>query len=69
MVTVTKVSLVGGIRVRVPHDAVVEVEGLDLSSLLGRRAPVPAPVPGDRPAPRVLIRAYGVVGGVAVERA
>jgi len=63
--TITKFSLVGGTRVRVPRDANVEVEGF---AVVGRIRPVPAAEPSDRPAPTIRIRSYGVFGGVTVER-
>src|SRR4051812_47987872 len=50
VLTITKVSLVGGVVLRVPPDAVVEVEAL---SLLGGGGRVPAPRPAERPAPIV----------------
>ncbi|RGA06635.1 hypothetical protein DI270_002200 [Microbispora triticiradicis] len=62
--TVTKVSLVGGVRLRVPADAAVEVEGF---SLFGGRAVDPATAGASGPLVRV--RSYGVFGGVKVTRA
>jgi hypothetical protein len=64
--TMTKFSLVGGTKVTVPADAVVEVEGF---SLIGKVRPVPAATPSDRAARVVRVRAYGVVGGVEIARA
>jgi hypothetical protein len=65
VLTITKLSLVGGLRLHVPADVRVEVEGF---SLLGRVRPVPAATPSDR-ARTIRVRAYGVVGGVRVTRA
>jgi hypothetical protein len=63
--TVTKWSLVGGVRVRVPFDAEVEVESV---RLLGGHGAVPPPTRGDRVPPRVRVQSYGVLGGVSVTR-
>jgi hypothetical protein len=64
--TLTKISLVGGTRVRVPRSARVEVEGF---ALIGGFRPVPPPEPTDGEPPTVRIRNYGLWGGVRVERA
>ena len=63
--TVTKFSLVGGVSVRVPFDAEVEVESV---RLLGGHGPVPPPTRADRVPPRVRVRSYGLLGGVSVSR-
>jgi hypothetical protein len=63
--TITKVSLVGGVKLRVPADATVQVTGFNL---VGRRGPYPPAVPAERTPPIVRLRAYGAVGGVSVER-
>ena len=63
--TITKVSLVGGVKLRVPADAEVRVTGFHL---LGGRGKVPAASVTDRPGPVVLVRCYGIVGGVNVRR-
>ena len=62
-VTVVKVSLVGGVRLKVPADVNVVVEGFNV---IGRRHNDTGPsVPG---APTVHLFAYGIFGGVRVER-
>src|SRR5947209_10335215 len=63
--TITKVSLVGGVKLRVPADAEVHVSKF---MLVGGRGPVPAAVPAERTAPVVRVRSYGLFGGVSVER-
>jgi hypothetical protein len=63
--TLTKLSLVGGTRVRVPRDAQVDLRGF---ALVGRIHPVPPAEPTDAEPPVVRIRAYGFWGGVRVER-
>jgi hypothetical protein len=61
---VIKVSLVGGAKLKVPAGINVVVEGFNL---IGRRRNDTAPiVPG---APTVRLFAYGIAGGVRVERA
>jgi len=63
-VTLTKVSLVGGVRVAVPQGVRVHVSGFSLvggTSLAGG----PEPAPG---APIVHIRAFSLVGGVRISR-
>jgi uncharacterized protein DUF1707 len=63
-VTLTKVSLVGGVRVRVPPGIRVEVSGF---SLVGGTRVEAGPPPGPA-APTVHIRAFSLVGGVRVRR-
>jgi hypothetical protein len=65
VLTVTKISLVGGVKLRVPADVPVDVSGF---ALVGRVGAAPEPVPSDREAPRVRVRAYGVFGGVKIAR-
>ncbi len=63
-VTLTKVSLVGGLRVAVPPGIRVEVSGVHLIG--GTRIQArPEPGPG---APTVHIRAFSLVGGVRIRR-
>jgi hypothetical protein len=63
-VTLTKVSLVGGTRLRVPPGVRVEVSGFSLVG--GTRVEAgPKPRPG---APTVHVRAFSLVGGVRVRR-
>ena len=63
-VTLTKVSLVGGVRIGVPSGIRVEVSGF---SLVGgtRVERGPEPRPG---APTVHVRAFSLVGGVRIRR-
>jgi predicted membrane protein len=61
-VVVTKVSLVGGFKMRVPSGVNVDVTNV---SLFGRQR---VEVPYDESAPaRVHIRAFSIVGGVKVQ--
>ena len=62
--TLTKVSLIGGVKLRVPADTDVKIEGLHLFG--GRRVQPGTPSPS---APVVRVRAYGIFGGVEVTRA
>jgi hypothetical protein len=61
--TIVKVSLVGGARLTVPDGVNVVVEGFNL---VGRRPAEPGPWSPDAPTVRLL--AYGIFGGVRVER-
>lgn len=63
-VTLTKVSLVGGVRVAVPAGVRVEVSGF---RLVGGTRIEGGPVPGPG-VPTVRIRAFSLVGGVRVGR-
>jgi uncharacterized protein DUF1707 len=63
-VTLTKVSLVGGARLRVPPGVRVEVSGF---SLIGGTRVEAGPQPGPG-APTVYVRAFSLVGGVRVRR-
>jgi len=63
-VTVTKVSLVGGVRIGVPTGIRVEVSGF---SLVGGTRVERGPEPGPG-APTVHVRAFSLVGGVRVRR-
>ena len=63
-VTLTKVSLVGGVRARVPSGIRVEASGL---SLIGGTWVEGAPDPGPG-APTIHIRAYSLVGGIRIRR-
>jgi Domain of unknown function (DUF1707) len=63
-VTLTKVSLVGGVRVRVPSGIRVEASGL---SLVGGTRIEGAPDPGPG-APTIHIRAFSLVGGIRIRR-
>lgn len=62
-VTITKVSLVGGVAVRVPAGCRVAIEGF---TVIGRKRP-PAD-DGAADGPLVRVRAFGLFGGVRVER-
>ncbi len=63
-VTLTKVSLVGGVRARIPRGIRVEASGL---SLIGGTQVEGAPDPGPG-APTIHIRAFSVVGGIRIRR-
>ncbi|MBP2706092.1 hypothetical protein JOL79_19985 [Microbispora sp. RL4-1S] len=62
--TLTKISLIGGVKLQVPADANVEIESFHLFG--GRRIQPSTPSPS---APVVRVRAYGIFGGVKVSRA
>ena len=62
-VTLTKVSLVGGVRVRVPSGIRVEASGL---TLVGGTRVEGAPDPGPG-APTIHIRAFSLVGGIRID--
>jgi hypothetical protein len=62
-VTLTKVSVIGGVRVTVPRGVHVEVSGF---SVIGGRRVEEAPAPAG--APTLRIRAFSLVGGVRVRR-
>ena len=64
VVTVTKVSLIGGVHVTVPPGVRVEVSGF---SLIGGRHVDDAPAPAG--APTLRLRAWALIGGVRVTRA
>jgi len=61
-VTLTKVSLVGGVRVRVPSGIRVEASGL---TLVGGTRVEGAPDPGPG-APTIHVRAFSLVGGIRI---
>jgi len=63
-VTLTKVSLVGGVRLAVPPGIRVQVSGFSLIGA-GRVEAGPEPGPG---APTVHVRAFSLVGGVRISR-
>ena len=63
-ITLTKVSLVGGVRVRVPSGIRVEASGL---TLVGGTRVEGAPDPGPG-APTIHIRAFSLVGGIRIRR-
>jgi hypothetical protein len=63
-VTLTKVSLVGGVRIGVPTGIRVEVSGF---SLVGGTRVERGPEPGPG-APTVHVRAFSLVGGVRIRR-
>jgi Domain of unknown function (DUF1707) len=62
-VTLTKVSLIGGVRVTVPRGVQVEVSSF---ALIGGRRIDDAPAPAG--APLLRIRAFSLIGGVRVRR-
>jgi hypothetical protein len=63
-VTLTKVSVIGGVRARIPLGIRVDVSGV---SLLGGTDVENAPDPGPG-APTIHIRAFSVIGGIRVRR-
>jgi hypothetical protein len=63
-VTLTKVSIIGGVHARIPHGIRVDASGL---SLLGGTAVEGAPDPGPG-APTIHIRAFSVIGGIRIRR-
>ncbi|NJP27290.1 cell wall-active antibiotics response protein [Microbispora hainanensis] len=64
--SVTKISLLGGVRLRVPADVTVEVEGF---SLIGGRSVEPGPPDTPDASGRVVrVRNYSVIGGVDITR-
>jgi predicted membrane protein len=63
--TITKVSLVGGVKLRVPADAEVQVSGLNI---VGGRDTSDPTAPAEGPTPVIRLRAYGLFGGVSVQR-
>lgn len=60
---VIKVSLVGGVKLTVPADVNVVIDGFNL---IGSRST--GTVPSIAGAPTVRVRAYGIVGGVKLHR-
>jgi DUF1707 SHOCT-like domain len=63
-VTLTKLSLVGGVRARIPYGIRVDASGV---SLIGGTQVEGAPDPGPG-APTIHIRAYSLVGGIRIRR-
>src|SRR5690242_4783291 len=61
-VTLTKVSLIGGVDLKVPHGVRVRVSGF---SLLGGRS-IKLDEPADPAAPTLHVRAFSLIGGVSV---
>ncbi|HXP57381.1 MAG TPA: DUF1707 domain-containing protein [Streptosporangiaceae bacterium] len=64
-VTLTKVSVIGGVSARVPNGIRVDASGL---SLLGGTSVETAPDPGPG-APTIHIRAFSIIGGIRIRRA
>lgn len=62
--TIVKVSLLGGVELRVPADARVEAHGLSI----GGRAIEPPPT-GAADGPQIVVHNYGMLGGTKVHRA
>jgi hypothetical protein len=60
--TIVKVSLMGGIELRVPADARVEIHGLSIG---GRHDEGGAPTPGG---PTIVLYGFGILGGVKIRR-
>jgi Domain of unknown function (DUF1707) len=63
-VTLTKVSIIGGVNARVPDGIRVDASGL---SLLGGTSVEAAPDPGPG-APTIHIRAFSIIGGIRIRR-
>jgi hypothetical protein len=63
-VTIVKVSLIGGVELRVPAGASVKARGLSIG---GRHVEPPRPGAGD--GPEIVVHNYGIVGGTKVHRA
>jgi hypothetical protein len=63
-VTLTKVSIIGGVNARIPHGIRVDASGL---SLLGGTSVEGAPDPGPG-APTIHIRAFSIIGGIRIRR-
>ena len=63
-VTLTKVSIIGGVNARIPHGIRGDASGL---SLLGGTSVEGAPDPGPG-APTIHIRAFSIIGGIRIRR-
>jgi len=63
-VTLTKISIIGGVHARIPHGIRVDASGL---SLLGGTSVEGAPDPGPG-APTIHIRAFSIIGGIRIRR-
>ncbi len=63
-VTLTKVSIIGGVSARIPNGIRVDASGL---SLLGGTSVEGAPDPGPG-APTIHIRAFSIIGGIRIRR-
>jgi hypothetical protein len=61
VVTVTKISLIGGMHVTVPPGVRVEVSGF---SLIGGKRVTDAPAPAG--APTLRLRGFSLIGGIRV---
>ena len=62
--TIVKVSLIGGLKVRVPADARITVHGL----AIGGRSVERGPGGGSGSGPEVSIWSFGILGGTKVRR-
>jgi hypothetical protein len=68
--TVVKVSLIGGLKLRVPAGARVEVHGFAIGGRTVESGPAGrGPGEADAQAPTIVVHAWGVIGGVKVRRA
>ena len=64
-VTITAVTLMGGIGITVPPGVSVELGGI---ALMGANGAPSDKVPPGPDAPVVRVRAFGLMGGVGIER-
>jgi hypothetical protein len=68
--TIVKVSLIGGLKLRVPASARVEVHGLAISGRTVESGPAGAGA--DEPStgsPTIVVHSWGILGGTKVRRA
>ncbi len=63
--TIVKLSLIGGVELRVPRGALVTVRSL----AIGRRSVEEGEGESISPAPRIRVYSFGILGGVKVKRA
>ncbi len=67
--TIVKVSLIGGMKLRVPAGARVEVHGIAIGGrTVESGAPAGAGASGAADGPTIVVHAYGIIGGVRVRR-
>jgi hypothetical protein len=66
--TIVKVALVGGLKLRVPPDARVEVHGFALGGRTVESGPAGGGGEPDGAGPTIVVHAWGIVGGTKVRR-